>query len=80
MVGTYNVCFVAVVDGVMVHLTWKAVRIRRNVQKILVPNDVHVTVVQVVESIMGWNGGRNYSEADVSVLYHIDVFDDLHYT
>ena len=80
MVGTYNVCVVAVIDGVMVRLTWKAVRIRRNVQKILVPKYVHVAVVQVVESIVGWNGGRNYSEADVSVLYHVDVFDDFHYT
>ena len=80
MVGTYNVCVVAVIDGVMVRLTWKAVRIRRNVQKILVPNDVHVTVVQVVESIVGWNGGGNYPKADVTVLYHIDVLEDLHYT
>ena len=78
--GTYNVCLIAVIDGVMVHLTWKAVRILRNVQQILVPNDVHVTVVQVVESIVGWNGGRNHSEADVSILYHVDIFEDLYYT
>ncbi len=80
MVGTYNVCLIAVIDGVMVHLTWEAVRIRCNVQKFLVPKDVHVTVVQVVESIMWWNGGSNYSKADVTILYHIDVFEDLHYT
>ena len=80
MVGTYNVCVVAVIDGVMVRLTWKAVRIRRNVQQILVPKDVHVTVVQVVESVVWWNGGSNYPKADVTILYHIDVLEDLHYT
>ena len=79
MVGTNNVCVVSVIDGGMVRLTWKAVRIRRNVQKILVSKYVHVAVVQVVESFVRWNGGRNYSKADVSVLDHVDVLDDFHH-
>ena len=59
--GTYNVCLIAVIDGVMVHLTWEAVRVRCNVETFLVPKDVHVTVVQIVESFVWWDGGGNYS-------------------
>jgi len=40
----------------------------------LVTEYVHVDVVHVVESIVGLGVGRNHSQVDVSVLYHVDVF------